>query len=131
MKYNFYAIFQYNYDGIDISFPDLPGCLTCAKSDEEALYMAKDALEGHLLCCEDDNDEIPTPSKFNDLVKNLQRNETLQLFCIDTNRARAVEESTIINKTVTLPKYLIELGKAKKINFSQLLKRALIDELNI
>ena len=47
MKYHYYAIFEKDEDGYSISFPDLPGCLTCAKDIEEALKMAKDVLEGY------------------------------------------------------------------------------------
>ena len=42
--YIFPAVLDYAEDGISIEFPDLPGCLSCAYSDEEALYMAKDAM---------------------------------------------------------------------------------------
>lgn len=42
------AILEYAADGISVSYPDLPGCLTCGDNDAEALHMAKDALRGHL-----------------------------------------------------------------------------------
>ncbi|MBR5343193.1 MAG: type II toxin-antitoxin system HicB family antitoxin [Oscillospiraceae bacterium] len=38
------AVYQFEEDGINIGFPDLPGCLSCAFSEEQADYMAKDAL---------------------------------------------------------------------------------------
>ena len=41
---SYFAIFQFENDGININFPDLPGCLSCAFSEEQADYMAKDAL---------------------------------------------------------------------------------------
>ena len=60
MKISYYSIFQYDSDGICISFPDLPGCLSCAWSDEEAKKMAKEALE---LYVEDiPFDSLPKPS---------------------------------------------------------------------
>ncbi|WP_427180322.1 type II toxin-antitoxin system HicB family antitoxin [Paenibacillus sp. TC-CSREp1] len=46
--YQYYAIFNFAEDGINVSFPDLPGCLTYGHSIEEALIMAKDALELYL-----------------------------------------------------------------------------------
>jgi predicted RNase H-like HicB family nuclease len=52
MEVSYYAIFQYDDDGICISFPDLPGCLSCAWSDEEAKKMATEALELYI-------DDIP------------------------------------------------------------------------
>jgi predicted RNase H-like HicB family nuclease len=42
--YQYYAIFNVADDGINVSFPDLPGCFTCGDSIEEALMMAKEAL---------------------------------------------------------------------------------------
>lgn len=42
--YQYYAIFNVADDGINVSFPDLPGCLTWGDSIEEALMMAKEAL---------------------------------------------------------------------------------------
>ncbi len=31
-KYIFNAVFTYDYDGISINFPDLPGCISCGFS---------------------------------------------------------------------------------------------------
>ena len=74
-NYFFPAIFDYAEDGISISFPDLPGCLSCADTDEEALYMAKDALRGWLLVSEDFGDEIPEPTALKDVeIEHIFRN---------------------------------------------------------
>ena len=35
-SYLYPAIFKYGEDGITITFPDLPGCISCGKNDEEA-----------------------------------------------------------------------------------------------
>ncbi|PNB45827.1 pilus assembly protein HicB, partial [Pseudomonas sp. GW456-E7] len=42
------ALFDYDDDGITVTFPDLPGCITCGNTDEEALTMAKEAMALHL-----------------------------------------------------------------------------------
>lgn len=39
------AIFYIDTDGISISFPDIPECISCAFTKKQALNMAKDALE--------------------------------------------------------------------------------------
>ncbi|SHK32671.1 Predicted nuclease of the RNAse H fold, HicB family [Clostridium cavendishii DSM 21758] len=44
-KYIFSSIFTYENDGISIEFPDLPGCISCGFTTDEALKMAKEALE--------------------------------------------------------------------------------------
>ena len=38
------ALFEVNSDGISISFPDIPGCLSCAFSKSQAFKMAKEAF---------------------------------------------------------------------------------------
>ncbi|MCG7376369.1 type II toxin-antitoxin system HicB family antitoxin [Paenibacillus sp. ACRSA] len=43
--YRAYAIFNFAADGINVTFPELPGCVTCGYTLDEALYMAKEALE--------------------------------------------------------------------------------------
>ncbi|WP_230082336.1 MULTISPECIES: hypothetical protein [Streptococcus] len=48
---------------------------------------------------------------------------------VDTELVREHERSKIINKTVKLPSWLVELGKENKVNFSQLLQKAIRKEL--
>ncbi|MBP2657920.1 MAG: hypothetical protein H6Q69_952 [Firmicutes bacterium] len=64
-KYIFPAIFHVAEDGISIEFPDLPGCLPCADTLEEAFKNAKEALHLHLHGMEKDGDEIPAPTPIN------------------------------------------------------------------
>lgn len=131
MKYMYYAIFNINDDCIDISFPDLKGCFTFGENLEDALKMSKEALEGYLLTLEDEKMTIPKASNFHDLLNNLKDNEQLQLIQVDTDFLRRVEENKSVNKMVTLPKWLVELGKERKLNFSQVLQTALKKELNL
>ena len=60
--YTFLACLYCGPDGVSIEFPDLPGCLPCAKNAEEAFRAAKEALGLHLYGMEQDGDEIPTPA---------------------------------------------------------------------
>lgn len=43
-SYEYYAKFEYAVDGITVTFPDLPGCITCGYHTEEAIEMAEEAL---------------------------------------------------------------------------------------
>ena len=47
-RYVYPAVFDYADDGISVSFPDLPGALTCGDTDEEALRMARECMALHL-----------------------------------------------------------------------------------
>ena len=67
------AIFTYEDDGISVEFPDLPGCLTCADTTEEAIKMAKEALGLHLYGIEEENETIPVASNIRDL--SLEKNQ--------------------------------------------------------
>ncbi len=48
--------------GYNVTFPDLPGCVTCGETYEEAIEMAKEVLDLWLEVMRDDNIEIPKPS---------------------------------------------------------------------
>ncbi|EJW16722.1 type II toxin-antitoxin system HicB family antitoxin [Paenibacillus alvei] len=52
--YKYYAIFDYADDGINVTFPDLPGCITCGYTTEEASLKAKEAV---MLYLEDMSEE--------------------------------------------------------------------------
>ncbi|MGD0153036.1 MAG: type II toxin-antitoxin system HicB family antitoxin [Thermacetogeniaceae bacterium] len=61
-RYIYPAIFDYSKDGIAIEFPDLPGCLPCAKTTEEAVNNAREAVALHLHSMEQDGETIPEPT---------------------------------------------------------------------
>lgn len=129
-KYIYPAVFTYE-DGYEIAvtFPDLPGCATSGKDDAEALEMAKDALGGHLWCMENDQDEIPIPTRFQDVA--LENNERAVLVEVYMPVVRLSQENKAVNRTVTLPAWLNAAALANKVNFSQLLQAALIEKLGI
>ena len=47
--------------GYTVSFPDLPGCLTCGETIEEAIEMAEDAKRIWLEAALEDGYEIKLP----------------------------------------------------------------------
>lgn len=67
-RYTYPTIFHYNTDGISISFPDLPGCLSRGESTEDAVYMAKDALLTYILTELEEGHTLPCPTSFYDVV---------------------------------------------------------------
>lgn len=130
MKYIYFATFDFKDDLIEISFPDLyPNASTYGHDLQEALRMAKDSLEGYLLTVEDFKENLPSPSSYQSLLKNSH----LPLFPIevDTTIAREKELNKTIKKTLTIPKYLNDLGNDHGINFSSTLTNALKEKLNV
>lgn len=128
-NYIYPAIFDYADDGISIEFPDLAGCISCANNDQEALYMAKDALRGHLLVMEEYNDKIPEPTPLNKI--NLESNQKAILVEVCLALYRDAYKNRAVKKTLTIPAWLNEIAEKENINFSFVLQRALKEELNV
>lgn len=132
MKKDYYiypAIFEYEKGGISISFPDLPGCISCAANDEEALFMAKDALGLYIVCAEEDGEELPNPTTLNEL--NLEKNQKLTLVEVNMPLFRETVQNSSVKKTLTIPKWLNDIAEKNKVNFSQVLQTALKNVLNL
>lgn len=128
--YVYPAIFEYEDDGrISISFPDLPGCFSCAESDEEALRMASDALGLHLFAMEQDSDPIPDPTALKDIP--CAGNQRSVLVEVHMPLIRQAIESAAIKKTLTIPRWLNALAERHNVNFSQVLQEALKEQLGV
>ena len=130
--YTFPAVFNYAQDGISISFPDLPGCLSCADTNEEAVYMATDALGLRLYSDECDGIDIPEPSDPLKLQENLEANQLVTLIRVYMPLIRDMHnKEKSANKMCTIPQWLLIAGKNADINFSQTLQDALLQKLGI
>ena len=127
--YVFPAIFHDDPDGISITFPDLPGCLPCADSMEEAFRNAKEALQLHLFGMEEDNEEIPLPSRVSEL--HCEENESIAMIEAWMPPFRERMANKAMNKTVTIPRWLDILARRQKVNYSHLLQDALKQYLGV
>ena len=129
---SYFAVLHKNSDEqYEVNFPDLePYAATFGNSVKEALKRAHDSLTGYLLTEEDYNEDVPKPTtdpaNFNvispDFIVPVEVNLTLE---------RQKEQNKLIKKTLSIPKYLNDLGIEHQINFSQTLTTALKNELNI
>jgi len=107
--YIYPAIFEYDNDDISISFPDLPGCISCASNDEEALYMAKDALGLFIASSEEDGDELPSPTPLNNI--KLKNNQKPILVEVNMPLFREAILNISVKKTLTIPKWINDLAE--------------------
>lgn len=128
-NYVYPAVFEYDDDGISISFPDLPGCLSCAQTDEEALYMAKDVLRGWLLVSEECGDDIAEPTPLQDIA--IEKNQHCILVEANLAPHREPFENRAVKKTLTVPAWLNKMAERENINFSQVLQSALKEQLHL
>lgn len=129
-RYIYPAIFEpIERGGYTITFPDLPGIVTEGDDLSEALYMAKDALELHLYGMEEDNDPIPSPTAPE--AASVPERGFVSLVEVYMPLVRDEMAQKSVNTNVTLPKWLKETAEDHHINFSQVLQRALKEQLGI
>lgn len=126
--YAFPAFFYFDEDGISIEFPDLPGCLPCAHSQEEAFHNAKEALGLHLYGMERDHDAIPTPTPVSQLCPD--EGGVIVMIEVFMPAVRERLNNRSVNRTVTLPAWLNAAALERNINFSQVLQDALKKQIN-
>jgi predicted RNase H-like HicB family nuclease len=112
-----------------VSFPDLPGCYTQGDTLEEALRMAREALELHLYSMEEEGDRIPEPTP-PEKVKIPEGAFVAPVFAYMIPIRDAMANKAV-NKTVTLPRWLNDLAEQRKVNFSGLLQTALKQYLGL
>lgn len=127
--YTFPAIFHYANDGISISFPDLPGCLSYSESTEEALKDAEEVLGLYLYNMEDKNESIPEPIPLDKI--QCESNQKTVLIKIWMPIIRNEMETASVKKTLTIPAWLNKLAEEKQVNYSQILQAALKDYLGV
>ena len=129
-RYDFPALLHYTRDGrIGITFPDLPGCVSQARSDEEAVSMATEALELHLYGMEQTETPIPKPSRLSDVPTEPEERTILVTAIMPL--VREDMETKAVKKTLTTPAWLNRAAEAAHVNFSALLQRSLREHLGI
>ncbi|WP_342549367.1 type II toxin-antitoxin system HicB family antitoxin [Paenibacillus sp. FSL P2-0089] len=79
-SYEYYAKFDYADDGITVTFPELPGYITCGHNTEEATQMAKEALVLYLEDMPEKNIPKPTITYANLLVPHEKNSSDQRCF---------------------------------------------------
>ncbi len=128
-RYEYIAVFDYADDGISIEFPDLPGCLPCASTTEEAVKNAKEAMGLHLWGMEQDGDPIPEPTVITDV--HLEAGQVPFLVDVYMPPVRERMATRFVKKTLSLPAWLAVRADEEGVNFSKIFQNALIDYLEI
>lgn len=129
-KYIFPAFFEPGEKkGYVVTFPDLPGCITEGDDAEEALFMAKEALELHIYGLEEDSDPIPEPTVPERL--NVPGKGFISLVEAWMPMVRDEMSNKAVKKTLTIPKWLNDMAEKRNVNFSHVLQTALKDYLGV
>ncbi|WP_201306952.1 type II toxin-antitoxin system HicB family antitoxin [Companilactobacillus farciminis] len=111
--------------GYSVEIPDIDnGTWTQGDNMKDALLMAQDAI-GIML---DDKSEYPEPTDLENI--ETKANDIKTVVYIDMEEYRRNNPKTV-RKNVTVPEYLVVLGKKKNINFSAVLTEALKNKLEL
>ncbi len=123
MKYVYPAVFEpVKEGGYIVNVPDIPNCYTSGKDMAQAIEMAQDAATMLLVDFEDDERPIPAPSKLEDIQTPFIKS----LILLDTDAWRKEFDSRAVKKTLTIPSWLNKKAERAGVNFSQLLRDALL-----
>lgn len=120
--YIYPAVLNFTDQCIEISFPDLEEALSQADTVEQAMKRAQEVL---LLTIEsrlEDKEEIPNPTPLNQ-VSLSQTQRTILVFCSINQKIKYDK------KTLTIPHDLNVAAEEAGLNFSQVLQKALREEL--
>ncbi len=115
--------------GYSIDIPDLLGCCTQANNLEEAMEMAQDAALGWIITAIEDKEDIPKPSKIED-IKLENEKGFVSYILLDLDKSNKISNSKkSVKKTLTIPEWLNEKAEKMSINFSQVLQEALLNKI--
>ncbi|MDR0875832.1 MAG: type II toxin-antitoxin system HicB family antitoxin [Clostridiales Family XIII bacterium] len=117
---------EQGFDGVfNVSFPDVPGCLTFGEGLDKAMFMAQDAL-GLMLY---DEPNLPVPTPIED-VKRDYPGILVNYVGVDLREAAEKVKVVTVKKNTSIPADLAKQGEKYGINFSALLTRALKSEID-
>ncbi len=108
-----------------VEFPDIPNCFTEGDTLKEAFSMGQEVLAAMCGIYLENKGTLPPPSD----ISSLQPNEGFVSLVGTVLPANGALDTTSVNKTVTLPKWLNDAATERGINFSAALRNALLRQL--
>lgn len=118
-----------------VEVPDLE-ILTEGKDMNDAIDMARDAIEVLCVSKEDAGEEIPAPSAWNDLdirkgTFSGEGETVISLVDFDSGEYRRKTDTRTVRRNVALPSWLNYEAEHAGINVSRVLQEALMNVLNV
>ena len=111
-----------------VDVPDLLGCVTQGDNLAHAIEMAIDAASGWILSSLEDGEDIPEPSKLEN-IKLEYDNGMINYVMLDIDSYAEKYGDKAVRKNLTIPAWLNTLAEKHDINFSRILQNALQTEL--
>ena len=135
------ACFYKEDDGYSVIFPDLNYLATQGDSFEDAMEMAVECLASYLYIAQRDGEDVPAPSSLvnidpvavaKELDPDLPVGEAIvNVVSVDVAEYAKKHFEKSVKKTLSIPAWLNEAAVAQGVNFSQVLQRALKEQLHM
>ena len=135
------ACFYKEDDGYSVIFPDLNYLATQGDSFEDAMEMAVECLASYLYIAQRDGEDVPAPSSLvnidpvavaKELDPDLPVGEAIvNLVSVDVAEYAKKHFEKSVKKSLSIPAWLNEAAVAQGVNFSQVLQRALKEQLHM
>ena len=135
------ACFYKEDDGYSVIFPDLNYLATQGDSFEDAMEMAVECLASYLYIAQRDGEDVPAPSSLvnidpvavaKELDPDLPVGEAIvNLVSVDVAEYAKKHFEKSVKKTLSIPAWLNEAAVAQGVNLSQVLQRALKEQLHM
>lgn len=135
MKNVYPVLFTKTDDCVLIEVPDF-NILTEGKDMNDAMEMARDAIELNCVTMEDNKEEIPVPSDIKTLnVENgtfSEDGDTIISFVdIDSATYRKKIDTRTVRRNVAIPSWLNYAAEQAGVNVSRILQEALMNTLKL
>lgn len=117
--------------GFTAIIPDLPGCITCGNNMQDVFEMAVDAASGWILTELEDGKLPPKSSNIQTIQANEYPNGFTSMLFLNMDSYIEKYGEKAVRKNCTIPSWLNVKAEEAGINFSQVLREALENRLNI
>jgi predicted RNase H-like HicB family nuclease len=100
-----------------VSFPDFPGCITAGKNIDEAKDMAQEALTLHIQGMIEDGEQLPAPSKLEEIMADPDFTDSAAYLVVDVPDAKP----RTVRVNITVPEMTLKQidAAAKKHGMSR------------
>ena len=129
MNYIYPAVFYTEPDGrFSVIFPDLNDLATYGDNLADAFSMAQDACGQYLFTSLRDGEALPTPTPLESVEKD-DPAAFVNLVGVNLNEYARAYDDKAVKKTLSIPAWLNTACENYGINYSKVLKDALIAKL--
>lgn len=131
MNYIYPAVFYPEEDGrYSVIFPDLNDLATYGDTLADAFAMAQEACGQYLFTSLRDGGHLPSPSSLDDVQKE-DAHALVNMICVNLDAYARAYDDKAVKKTLSIPAWLNTACENLGINFSKVLKDALIAKLQV